>query len=223
MGRYVKKELIEFFAKELIDKLGIRNSYESIEYDGTEPTYCGNYTSGYGINISATYKDSSYTDFDSLEIEFKGRTVYSERAGIYIEGSWQDVLEMLYKKIPTFLEQREEADKKIKHADDLYKYFIKPIYKNRLKINDSLMFYSYEEHNPYHGYGDSTTYHHTVKKDDEIVLDVIDYIYDYSIDKYVPGAWEMEIIDFYKSYTTTETEEEHNEAIKQFKKLRDLK
>ena len=215
----LEKLQIENYAKEIINNLGRRYATEPLDdIEDRGPTYRGEY-SGYGIEISAIYPDNSYTDFSYLSIESTFRTVYST-GNTFIKGTWQEVLKTLVEKIPIFLEERKENEKIIKHARNLYENYIKPIHKNGLKINDSLCFSAYQEYDPYPGYGDSTTYHNTVKKDGKIVLDVINRIFSFSIYDYIPGSWEKEVIAFYQSYTQHETDTEKEYALEQLHKLR---
>jgi hypothetical protein len=218
-----ENELIESNAEKLIRNLGRRYSYENLEYGESDSPCYGEYFSTYGISIKATYTDNSYSEFDSLNITFNGRDVYSKSKGIMVYGKWMDILNSLTEKIPVFLREIGLNKMKNEHASNIYKNYVVPLCKRVSKINNSLVFSGYQEYDPYHAYGDSTTYHQTVIKDGVVVLDIIDNIYSFSVHTYKPGTWELELFEFYDKYMYNETEEESREAEKQLNRLNNLK
>ena len=242
-----EKILIEGYCKEIINILGEKYQYLSNDYNKPDGDYQGKYEDGgrnFGISISATYTDSSYSEFQTICVKFKDRTVYETIYGknhIFDYGAWREVLKELAYGAPNIKKREreilEEKRKIDEHAVSLYRDYIKHICKNgfktddiiSFKINNTLSFHKYFKYYP-GGYGDSATfYHRFVKKNGETVLDLYtmddecfrddSYI---SVEKYIPGDWEEEIISYChdKIEYHDEIEKENNEVLEAIKRLK---
>jgi hypothetical protein len=211
--------LDRFYAKNILKELGEFYSISSL-YDYDEPSYYSKYD-GYGLEIRATTDDKK--NIQNISILFYGREVYTDERATYVEGAWEDVLKEIYTKIPVIQKNREEARQQNVIARQLYKDVLSDLFNSRIRnINSTLRLKKYDTYDPNGGYGNTTTYHEEVLKNDEVVFHYETLGTSTFIAEYKPGAWENEIRGFHQKYKNHETESERNEAIKQLRKLREI-
>lgn len=209
-------------ATEILDKLG-----------KTEKTYSSSLAMGGGYYTDKCYEGYGLKIIDSdyrrkpkgIYILFNNEVVYDKDT--YIPGMWEDVLEELYYKVPTILEQERRAKK-------YYNKQINLLYKiNQVARYDDVVNMSYnlriEGYSYYTGY-DKENYHgrnYTVYEDDKVVFRGFAGCFnDDKVYKYVPGHWEKRLDD-YLDYSEKNKKEQKQKQTEQLarnniKKLRKL-
>ena len=213
------------FAKGILDNLGV----EKKEYSPNLAFGGGYYTDrcyeGFGLTIVSP--DVQRAEGTEIYILFDGKRVQDKN--IYYPGSWEKVLQELYKKIPIILERQEREEKHRNRKHHILHILVDQIasFNDEVLINDSIII---KGHDVCTGYDkehyEGRTY--TVYKDGETVFYAhLGPIYGDKYYQYTPGSWEEELALYLTKMQEEAKRREHErtetlseDSIKQLSKLR---